>query len=522
MAPDEDVLDADGTPPAEDDVSSATTVDEAAQDAAASEEDERPDLDLQVEVDSTSACERHVTVTIAREDVERYFDEAFSELMPSAEVPGFRPGRAPRKLVENRFRKQVREQIKGSLLMDSMSQVSEEQDFTPISEPSFDLDAIEVPDEGPMTFEFDIEVRPEFDLPQWKGLRLERPVRQFTSADVDAEVLNLRRSEGRMAVHEGPAEPGDYLVVHMTFSRDGEQISRAEKQRVRVRPVLTFHDGRVDDFDKLMDGVKPGDVRSGKARISDEAPNEELRGSAVDVEINVLEVRRMELADVDPQFLERIGDFENEGELRDAILDKLNRQLEYRQRRSIREQITRQLTKTADFELPAELLRRQSQRELQRAILELRSAGFTEEIINAYTNELRQNSQATTATALKEHFILERIAEEHEIEDAPEDYDREIELIAAQSGDSPRRVRARLEKRGQMDALRNHIIEGKVIDLIQAEAIFDDVELKPAAAEESDNVFAVDFTISSHDDSDIPEAKHGGEAMELPRAGERT
>ncbi len=157
MAPDDDVLDAENAPPVD--------------------EEDRPKLQLEIDVESSSACERHVMVSIAREDVDRYFDEAFSELMPSSEVPGFRPGRAPRKLVENRFRKQVREQIKGSLLMDSMSQVSEDQEFTPISEPKFDLDVIEVPDEGPMTFEFDIEVRPEFDVPQWKGLRLERPVR---------------------------------------------------------------------------------------------------------------------------------------------------------------------------------------------------------------------------------------------------------------------------------------------------------------------------------------------------------
>src|SRR5579871_4370272 len=129
-------------------------------------EEERIPLELDVQIGRPSACQRHVTVTIGRDDIERYFDKAFKDLMPSANVPGFRAGRAPRKLVEHRFRKEVADQVKGSLLMDSLSQVTETQNLAAISEPDFDPTAVELPDEGPMTFEFDLEVRPEFDMPK--------------------------------------------------------------------------------------------------------------------------------------------------------------------------------------------------------------------------------------------------------------------------------------------------------------------------------------------------------------------
>ena len=148
-----------------------------AEDKAEGEEQQK--INLSIKVDSPSACQRHVTVTIPRDEIERYYDKAFSELMGSAAVPGFRAGRAPRKLIESRFRKEVTDQVKGSLLMDSMTQITEDQDFSAISEPDFDPLAVEVPDDGPMTFEFDLEVRPEFDLPQWKGLTIERPIREF-------------------------------------------------------------------------------------------------------------------------------------------------------------------------------------------------------------------------------------------------------------------------------------------------------------------------------------------------------
>jgi trigger factor len=129
--------------------------------------------------------------------------------------------------------------------------------------------------------------------------------------------------------------------------------------------------------------------------------------------------------------------------------------------------------------LPPGLLERQSSRELERAVMELRRSGFSEVEIRARENLLKQNSKASTATALKEHFILERIAEEEKIDVAEGDYEKEIFLIAMQSGESPRRVRAQLEKRGLMDVLRNQIIERKVLEAVQKEAKFKDEKYEP-------------------------------------------
>ena len=140
------------------------------------EPEEQPKLHLDVKIDARGACERHITATVAREDIDRYFDKEYSELMPNAQVPGFRPGHAPRKLIEHRFRKEVAERVKGTLLRDSLAQIHDEQDLSAISEPDLDLDAVVVPDEGPLCFEFDLEVRPEFDLPKWKGLKIKKLV----------------------------------------------------------------------------------------------------------------------------------------------------------------------------------------------------------------------------------------------------------------------------------------------------------------------------------------------------------
>lgn len=488
----------------EDEKSSVDELSGSAEDVGG-EEEALPRLNLEVQVSSPSACERHVTVTVPREDIERYFDRAFSDMMETAAVPGFRAGRAPRKLVEARYRKDVADQVKGSLLMDSLTQVTEDQKFSAISEPDFDPRAVSIPGDGPMTFEFDLEVRPEFDLPEWKGLSIDRPMHTFTPQDVSKRLETVLTRHGRLVPHDGPAQSGDYITCNLKFVHDGQTISEGNEEVIRLKPVLSFRDGKIEKFDKQMKGVRAGETRELTTKLSDDAPNEALRGQEVKAVFEVLEVKKLELPELTPEFLQQIGGFDTEGDLKDAIKESLERQLEYHQQQSARRQITTQLTKSANWDLPPALLRRQSGRELERAVLEMRRSGFSDAEIQAHENELRQNSSVTTARALKEHFILERIAEEENIEAESADYDEEVGLIGAQSGSSARRVRARLEKEGLMDTLRNQIIERKVIELVLQHATFKDVPYTPEGLETE----AVDQAAGGEE-----------EEAEIPTAGE--
>jgi len=268
-------------------------------------------LDLEVSIETRSTCERHVTVTISRYDIDRYFDKEFSELMGSAQVPGFRSGHVPRKLIEARFQKDVSEQVKSALLTDSIGQINEKEDLSPISEPDLKLDAVEIPEEGPMTFEFDLEVRPEFQLPKWKGLTIERPVHEFSEKDVDRALERGLARHGQLVPQDGPAESGDYITTNLTFEHDGQILSSANEEVIRIRPVLSFRDGRIEEFDELMVGVRAGDSRECEAQLSEDAPNEALRGATVTAKFEILEVKRLQLPELTPEFLESIGDFDS-------------------------------------------------------------------------------------------------------------------------------------------------------------------------------------------------------------------
>ena len=271
------------------------------------EADEKPKLNLEVQIEKRGACERHVLVKVAREDIDRYFEEEYTKLMSSAQLPGFRQGHVPRRILESKLRKDVADKVKGNLLMESIAQVSDDELPAAISEPVFDVKAIVLPDEGPMAYEFDIEVRPEFDVPRWKGLKIDRPVREFTESEVDAALKNILARRGELVPHHGPAEPGDYVSTSLLFTYEGRKVSSADEELIRIRPTLSFRDGTIAKFDELMRGVCAGQTRVGEAQLSDDAPNADLRGKKVTATFEVKEVKRLEVPELTPHLIETLG-----------------------------------------------------------------------------------------------------------------------------------------------------------------------------------------------------------------------
>ena len=460
------------------------------------------ELTLAVDVQERSACERHIKIEVSREDVDFYFDREYELFRESRPIPGFRAGKAPRKLIEKRFHKEVVERVKNSLILDSISQMNKEQNLTTISEPQIDPNAIIVPETGPFVYEFDIEVRPTFDIPNWKGVKLEKLVHEFTPAEIDAAIARIQTSYGRLVDKGAPAELGDYIVTKLTFLCDGKELRSSDHETLRIRKTLSFRDCTINDFGKLVEGVVPGDTRSTKVSLSEDVPTEDLRGKEIEAVFDIVEVKKAEIPELNEEFLQMLGGFENMGDFRDVVLEELKRQMEYEQQQRVRRQIALLLTEGADWELPPQMLKRQQARELQRAYYEYQRSGFTDEQINSQRNQLIQNAKASTAQALKEHFILEAIAESEGIDVEERDFELEIMLIAAQTGESPRRVRARIDRDGTSDILRNQIIERKVIDLIMKSAEFTEVPYQPPTLTDE----AVDWSASGdEDEEEIPE-----------------
>lgn len=449
-------------------------------------------LEQTVAVQAVGPCRRHVTVTIPRSDIEAQFNKAVKELIDTVRIPGFRPGRVPRVLVEKKFKDELSGSVRQNLLMRSLEQVADENDLDAINEPDFDMDSLSIPESGDFTYEFDVEVRPEFALPSYKGLTLERPTREITDADFEVEEKRFLRQFSRLVPVDGAVEPGHIVEATVTATWKGQPLLPPTDQSLVIRPTLRFQDAEIAGFDKLMSGANIGDVRTADVKISAEAARVEVRGETVQVAFEVNNVQAFKVQELTAEFAESNG-FESVDKVKEYVRDSQKRQLEYEQRQSARKQVLAKITESATWDLPETLVRRQVDNALRREVLEMQQAGFNDEEISARRNELLQNQMTMTRQALKEHFVLDRISDEEKLEVTPQEIDMEVYLMALRRGESPRKMRARLEKQGLMENLAAQVLERKAIDFIIANSTFKDV---PApASNDEDAVEAVSLAL---------------------------
>ncbi|HVS36792.1 MAG TPA: trigger factor [Gemmataceae bacterium] len=460
------------TPPAE---GAATATDEEGK------ESEPAKLHQSVEIKDVGPCKKHIKVTIERQDIDDRFGEKFSELVSDANVSGFRPGKAPRRIIERRFQREVGDQVKTEVLLASLQQLAEDHDIAPLSQPDLDPAAIEMPKQGPLVYEFEVEVRPQFDLPEYKGLKLKKLVHVFSDEEVAQEERRILAPHGQVVPKpEGNAQIGDILTVDVT-TRDGyREISTIKEAQFRIDKRLAFKDAVAPRFAEQVQGANAGDVRTVDIEVSTAAADASLRGKTVQASVDIKDVKTLRPPELTHEFLHLFG-VHSADELHELIRALLQRRLEYTQRQSAREQVLAQIAAASTWELPQDLLMRQARKAMARRIMEMRSDGISEEEIAQRQRLMQQDVLRSTELALKEHFVLQKIAEKEKIEINEDDLNEEIERLAEQADESPRRVRARLEKEDMLDALAAEMIERKALDLILDSAEWEEAPLKEEA-----------------------------------------
>jgi trigger factor len=440
-----------------------------------------------VEITDVGPCKKHVKITVDRDAIDERFKEKFDELLKdrSAAVPGFRPGKAPRKFIERKFRPTVKEDVRREVLMASLQQLAEDSNISPLAPPELAPEDLELPETGPFVYEFDVEVRPEFDLPEYKGMKLRKPMHKFTDKDIKDEMRRILEPEGSLVPKEGNAvkvEPNDVIVGDLVTVHDGKELNKATEVRVRVEKRLALNDGVVENFAKQVVGAKVGETRELDVKLSEKVADQSLKGKTVKGRFTIKDIKVIRLPELTPDLLERYG-VKTEGQLEELIASHLERNLEYQQRQFARQQILQQVAEKVKWDLPRDLLVRQATRTLQRRVMEMRSAGMTEQQIESRMTVLRQNVLQSTAVSLMEHFVLQKVAETEKIEIEDSDIDAEIQRIAAQSGESFRKVKAQMERDDLIEAVATDLLERKALDVVLNNAVYEEFEIKPEEAE---------------------------------------
>jgi trigger factor len=215
-----------------------------------------------VTISDAGPSKKKVEIEIPAETIHEKLDEKYKELRREAVLPGFRKGRAPVRLLEKRFGTDVSKQVKLELMAKASEAALKDNNINYLQDPNIDPDKVELPEDGPMKFDFEVEVRPEFDLPELEGIEIEKPKIEVTDLRVNEEIDALRRRAGIWTPKEGKAAEGDQVIADVVLVTEGSaDKDKRENVEIFIRKPGFVVGVPVEDLEQLLTGVKQGEER---------------------------------------------------------------------------------------------------------------------------------------------------------------------------------------------------------------------------------------------------------------------
>lgn len=453
---------------------------------------ERPALN--VDVQDAGPARKLLKIEIPEERIKDKTEEAFGTLRSDAAVPGFRRGRAPRRLLEKKFGKALRDDVKNQLLSEAYTQACEDNDLDVVGEPDVkDIENIDLPESGSLSFEVEVEVTPEVALPDFSTLEVKKPKLEATDEDVQKEVERYQERFGKTAeAPEATIEAGDFVQANAHVFA-GESAGSEEEALAHGHGTYIFVPGEqrefkghvlgivVADLGKQLIGKKAGDTVEIKTTGPKGHENEQIRDQPILIQIELTKVERLEPADMDT-VVKALG-VESEDDLRTRLKEMLQNQKQAEQQTAMHRQVRDQLGEKVELELPEGLTGRQIERVLNRQRMEGIMQGKSEDEVDQEVAEAREESETEARKQLKMFFILDRAAKDLEIEVQENELNSRIAMVAMRQGRRPEKVRQEMSQRGELEQLFLQIREHKTLDKILEQAKVEEVD--PSEVEET-------------------------------------
>jgi trigger factor len=448
------------------------------------EEQESTALKNTVTIEEVGPCKKRVSVEIPEEAIKDASDKQYESLRKEAMVPGFRKGRAPRRLLEKRFGKETAEQVKLKLLSDAGDTAVKDSELNVLREPDIDFEKIELPETGPLKFDFEVEVRPDFDLPQLEGIVVEKTKLKVTDEQIDKEIEQFRKWSGLWTPREaGEVELEDQVIVDVVLKTEGvEEEKRLDNIEIYARPNGFVGAIPVEKLDELLIGAKAGDTRQTSVDVPKTYFREDYRGKKVDVQISIEDVKWLKPAELNEDFFSKLG-VEDENELREKVRDTLQIRLEKQVRTEMTEQIYRYLLDNTDFDLPVDIVAEHSTTLLQRQHSNLLMQGLPRERIEEQMEQLRAGSEQQAKEQFKTFFIMDKIAKKLEIDVSDEEINGRIAQLAIQQGQRPEKMREEMVRNDSLTQFKLQVREDKCIARLLESAEITEVKPKKKTKE---------------------------------------
>jgi trigger factor len=445
---------------------------------------ERLKESIKVNLEDIGTLRRKMTITVPADTINSRRSGQFGELKRDSVVPGFRKGHAPMRLIEKRFGSDVNNQLSSQVLSSSYMAAVEKEDLKTIGDPlvwaadsnktdvaerlvsvqdAFDL--IKLPSDGDFTFACEVELRPEFDLPELEGMNLTRPALQVEDEQVDEAIRRMLAMRGQYVPVEGGKIKEDDLIICNFKATVGDRVLEDEDNcQLAARP-MRYSGILLDELGKSVTGKKAGDAVEFEATLPDDYPEENLRNEKAKINLTVHEFKRFEAPKLDSEILEALG-FESEPDLRDGVRAEMESSLVDKVKQDQRQQVNDQLGDAVKMDLPSDMSERQTERIVARRMLDLARSGMPEAEIEKQADEVRTGAADDAARDLKLFFIFEKIAEEWEIEVTEEEINGQIAMIAARQNRRFDRVRDDLMRNNSLSSLYMHVRDEKIVDRI--------------------------------------------------------
>ncbi len=427
-------------------------------------------------------------VEIPAPEVDTALDQAYRKVVKKVNLPGFRKGKVPRHVLESYFGPEVlHEEALEQLVPPAYREALEESKFEPINQPEFEL--VRVKAGEPLLFNATIEVMPEVELAEYRGLEAEQNTVEIEDIQVDHHLYMLREQNARLVPREDePAQEGDLVTIDFKGFVDGELFEGGEAENYSLELGSRSF---VPGFEDQLVGVKPGEDKEVKIKFPDDYGNEELAGKEALFQVKMKIIKEKQLPELNDDFVKEVSELETLDEMKADLKEKMLKNAEEQSKIKLEESLIEKVAAASKVSLPGALVERQIDRMVDDMSGYLRNQGLSVEqyldLAGKSMGEMREQNRPEAEQRTKANLVLDAIAKKEGFSVDDSEVDSKINEIAEAYNDQAGRVKEVFEKQGRIPAIREELRIRKVIDLLVENAKIKQVKPGERAEEEPAN-----------------------------------
>jgi len=427
---------------------------------------------VNVTVENLAPCKKLLRVELDVKAVDEAFAAMTKDFQKQANLPGFRPGKAPVQMVVKKYEAEIADEVKRKLIGDAYRKAIEEQKLDVLGYP--DIEEIQFGRGQTLQFAATVETSPEFQLPEYKGLPVKRENKTVTDEDVVRAIEVLREQQVKFETVARPAQTGDIAVVNYTGTTDGKPLTDIAPTAKGLTEQKGFWvemkpDSFIAGFADQLQGAQAGDKRTVNVTFPADFAPKDLAGRAAVYAVEVVEVKEKVLPVADEAFAKSFG-AENLEKLREGVRRDLENELKFKLDRDTRTQLVKELMGRVNFDLPEGAVAQETRNVVYNLVSENAKRGVSRDVIEKEKDAIYSAAAGTAKERVKLEFLVRRIAEKEEIKVSQEEILRRVQTMAAMYQIPPEKFVKDLQKRNGFIEIYDQLAQEKVLEFLQNNA----------------------------------------------------